>query len=119
MSALWLVVGILGQKMLFIFLGLGSLVILRLFGLLPLDVSLGGPSDGGTGGSIVVSGVGRAGGELADYFNIILGVKLSAEVTDDFFWSGNGGQLLLTISLSRAFSSSRLMVLCVMTTTRC
>ena len=39
----------------FIFLGLGSLLILRLFGLLPLDVSLGGPSDGGTSGSIVVS----------------------------------------------------------------
>ena len=55
MSALWLVVGVLGQKMLLIFLGLGSLVILRLFGLLPLDVSLGGPSDGGTGGSVVVS----------------------------------------------------------------
>ena len=31
---------------------------------------------------------------MADYFNIILGVKLSAEVTDDFFWSGDGGQLL-------------------------
>ena len=25
---------------------------------------------------------------------IILGVKLSADVTDDFFWSGDGGQLL-------------------------
>ena len=33
-------------------------------------------------------GVGRAGGELADDFNNIVGVKLSAEVTDDFFWSG-------------------------------
>ena len=33
----------------FIFFGLGSLLILR------LDVSLGGPSDGGSGGSIVVS----------------------------------------------------------------
>ena len=51
MSALWLVVGVLGQ----IFLGLGSLLILRLFGVLPLDVSLGGPLDGGTVGSIVVS----------------------------------------------------------------
>ena len=25
---------------------------------------------------------------MADDFNIIVGVKLSAEVTDDFFWSG-------------------------------
>ena len=30
----------------------------------------------------------------ADRSTIILGVKLSADVTDDFFWSGDGGQLL-------------------------